>query len=396
LNIAGLTLESPKTYFDEAVSIGRLRLGSNAEVVNRCGSKNHSDRLKINHLINSGSIVNEGILKADQITDSGKLSNCGDDAVMTAKRLQSSGEVINEGLLQASYINSSGKLHNRGIGQICGISQILGEYPLHSDGEVINDAIMHACKITGSGKLTNQHILKMIGTQHKAAIIGIREVVNQKGKLGQAMIEGINLHITGENQIFTNGKDTEFKAGRLLVDRSLVQGTQTSGSSFVNRGKIAINNECIINRDNVTNSQTFQARKLTLGGLKFTNTKFGDLKILEEFSCPSAALVNEGTIDSQGLFTKSQGQFTNSGVWRHDGDVHLGKTPVRNTGRMVWKNGTWTTDAREITYRNNGTWILKSMKSEESAKIILENGRGFEHTEGFRCLENSNITLQKP
>jgi hypothetical protein len=155
----------------------------------------------------SDELVIQSIQAKEVTLRSAKTTFKGDSTIGC---LHNNREAVNEGILKVLIkLNNAGTLHNKGKGKI------LGAYHLHSDGEVINDAHLHVCKITGAGRLTNHSVVKMVGTEDKAAILSIREVVNKKEDRGDVKFIGKNLRITAENAVFDNGEGTDFQARRL-------------------------------------------------------------------------------------------------------------------------------------------------------------------------------------
>ncbi|MBM3468389.1 MAG: hypothetical protein FJX71_03025, partial [Alphaproteobacteria bacterium] len=285
----------------------------------------------------------------------------------------------------------------------------------YASQKVLNKGGLRVHQATGLGTLINHGQVHWEGTKERPATLGLRQLINSSSK---ARMEGMSLHITKDNQTFINGSDAEVSLGDLRVDAAhsplinkgilrLHRGTidrevinknlatitildQLLVSNLFNAGDLTVKKQLkILNGKNTAsiiidhfwmpegnfeNDGKLTTSSFHLEKGTFHNLPKGSLTVLKTTKVDYAHLHNEGKMvtglpKAPGHYTQSYGEFRNTGVWDHTGDVDLGRTKFSNEseGTLIWQKGRWDTYGLGLQY-NYGVWTIDQMYMPRSSR----------------------------
>lgn len=182
--------------------------------------------------------------------------------------------------------------------------------------------------------------------------------------------------LSGDHLIFYNMPTGKLQTGSLT----------STASRLDNRGDIQVNGTLYI-----SGSYTSQGSNLTTDNLeihkggRFINALKSVVLVKKELKADGCVFQNNGTLKTQGKYSQKSGEFINTGLWEHTGDIVLRETNLKNekTGTLDWQDGKW--DFKLRRYDNYGKWVFDRMICSQQFTI---------HNHGVLHLKNGAITFQ--
>ena len=366
--------------------------------------------------------TNAGFWQAHQMTVNGHpFVNKSFGTLNILDTLTITSELMNEGDITAKNLLKLEKGVNKGT--------LKGESLfLETSQSFKNEGDMFLKALTGTGTFYNDKSLKFSapsGRHGSIDVANFRNGGNAKSK-SRAKIAGEHICIADGNQAFTNDADifvgrlniatqcsktleTRFinsghiesqtvevdsssykyiweNAGTIKTTRTQLAGRQlnfinmltgslttsaltSTASNLDNQGTIKVKDTMSVSEFTNSQGSTLKTDSLVLHkDGKFTNALKSIVTLKKAVKADDALLQNDGEMVTRGKFVQQTGEFINTGLWDHQGDIDLGSTKLRNNkGTLIWQDGTWTFSPQE--YINNGKWFLGQMECSQPLTI---------------------------
>ena len=257
------------------------------------------------------------------------------------------------------------------------------------DYEVVNDGGMNVKEILGKGHLINHGLLNCEGVVTDPAILGVRQITNEKSKILpiEARINGTNVHLKKENTVFYNHEDAYVSISHCLTD------DPNPNASFVNKGNVVLG-DADIERE-VINHGFLQAKEVHAKAM-FKNSDFGEIKLLARF-ISRFKFTNDGEITAKRM-TLMEGH--NKGKLTTE-ECSISREVV-NEGHLVVTKLCGDTLQTIQSLKNCGKITGKDLHltncvltNETSATIVLTGSLTLERTNLGRDFSGAKTTVNK-
>ena len=362
------------------------------------GTLNILDALTItSELINEGDITAKNLLKVEKGVNKGTIKgetlflettqhfmNAGD---IYLKALTGRGVFYNNNLLRFSTPDkrhgSISVAHFKNVGntQSKTRAKITGGHILitNENRDVSNyDADIFVDRLETANQCSTVPLTYFINTGHiESKTIEVDSGPGKHQWDNSGNIKTNHIRLSGNHLIFYNMPKGTLQTNALITSAS---------SRLDNRGDIHVNGTVYLE-----GFYTSQGSKLTADNLeihkggRFINALKSVVKIKKELGADGCVFQNDGRLKTQGKYRQSAGEFINTGLWEHTGDIILGETNLKNekTGTLDWQGGKW--DFKLRRYDNYGTWVFDRIDCSQQFTI---------HNHGVLHLKNGAITFQ--
>ena len=362
------------------------------------GTLNILDALTItSELINEGDITAKNLLKVEKGVNKGTIKgetlflettqhfmNAGD---IYLKTLTGRGVFYNNNLLRFSTPDkrhgsiSVAHFKNLGNTQSKTRAKITGGHILitNENQDVSNyDADIFVDRLETANQCSTVPLTYFINTGHiESETIEVDSGPGKHQWDNSGSIKTSHIQLSGNHLIFYNMPKGTLQTNALIT---------SPASRLDNRGDIHVNGTVYL-----SGFYTSQGSKLTADNLeihkggRFINALTSVVKIKKELKADGCVFQNDGRLKTQGKYRQSAGEFINTGLWEHTGDIILGETNLKNekTGTLDWQGGKW--DFTPTRYDNFGRWTLDQMVCSRPFTV---------HNHDMFHLKNSTIILQ--
>jgi hypothetical protein len=257
---------------------------------------------------------------------------------------------------------------------------------LHINHEAINESGLRVKQLTGEGQLINNAYCELQGTQAEPAVLGLRQVTNEKRTptAEGAKIESTYLHISSTNQSFKNSEGGEIIiAERLSTDSVTEFQASLTGAFLVNEGVFSVK-EATLSRK-ASNNGFWQAHKMVVNEKPFINSSLSSLRILDQLTINSE-LMNQGDIETKNL---SLAKGHNTGIIKGEGLILNVRGEMTNEGEIALQQL-----VGEGLFKNHR--ILNLLGPQEHTTISVVQFMNKTENKRFRALlKGSSLNIER-
>lgn len=359
---AGLTLSGDALSNSGEINAASL-FASNAQLNNQQGGLLLAD---YNLSLQNAALTNDGQIAAATIhVDASTLNNSGtlqgkQSLQASGKTITSSGMLLSDGKLTIA----ADKLTNRGQLQGQQLAVTAGRWNNSGNALSADDGVLNAATLDNSGKILGQHSLQLKADSVDNSSWLLAQALTLQGDLvNSGLIQGSDaLTVTGDKlsnktsgQLLSAGTLTA-QAGSLDNHGSIqadtldmrLQSWQNAGSAQAttqflgtlsgaldNSGTLLSQNDFALISNDITNSGTLAANRLSITAPQLTNA--GLLQGNRSLSLNSANVTNaaSGQLISGGSLTLSPVQLTNAGLLQVADDFSINGRDLSNSGRIT-------------------------------------------------------------
>lgn len=359
---AGLTLSGDALTNSGEINAASL-FASNAQLNNQQGGLLLADN---NLSLQNAALTNDGQIAAATTTvDASSLNNSGtlqgkQSLQVSGKAITSSGTLLSDGKLTIA----ADTLTNRGQLQGQQLAVTAGNW--HNSGNALSagDGVLNAATLDNSGKILGQHSLQLKADSVDNSGWLLAQALTLQGDLvNSGLIQGSDaLTVTGDKltnqaggQMLSGGTlaaqaDSLDNKGSIQADTldMRLQSWQNAGSAQAttqflgtlsgaldNSGTLLSQNDFALISNDITNSGTLAANRLSITAPQLTNA--GLLQGNSSLSLNSADITNaaSGQLISGGALTLSPVQLTNAGQLQVADDFSINGRDLTNSGRIT-------------------------------------------------------------
>ncbi|MCW6034166.1 filamentous hemagglutinin N-terminal domain-containing protein [Pantoea sp. JK] len=362
---AGLTLSGDALTNSGEINAASL-FASNAQLNNQQGGLLLADN---NLSLQNAALTNDGQIAAATTTvDASTLNNSG--TLQGKQSLQASGKVITSSgtlLSDGKLTIAADSLTNRGLLQGQQLAVTAGSW--HNSGNALSagDGVLNAAALDNSGKILGQQNLQLKTDSVDNSGWLLAQALRLQGDLvNSGLIQGSDaLTVTGNKlsnktggQLLSAGTltaqaDSLDNHGSIQADTldMRLQSWQNAGSAQAttqflgtlsgaldNSGTLLSQNDFALISNDITNSGTLAANRLSITAPQLTNA--GLLQGNSSLLMNSADITNaaSGQLISGGSLTLSPVQLTNAGLLQVANDFNINGRDLTNSGRITATN----------------------------------------------------------
>jgi filamentous hemagglutinin len=310
-------------------------------------------------ITSSGTLLSDGKLTiaADTLTNRGQLQ--GQQLAVTAGSWHNSGNALSadDGVLNAATLDNSGK--------------ILGQHSLQLKADSVdNSGWLLAQALTLQGDLVNSGLIQ--GSDALTVTAG--KLTNQAG--GQ-MLSGGTLaaqadSLDNQGSVQANTLDMRLQSWQNAGSaQATTQFLGTLSGALDNSGTLLSQNDFALISNDITNSGTLAANRLSITAPQLTNA--GLLQGNRSLLLNSANITNaaSGQLISGGSLTLSPVQLTNAGQLQVADDFSINGRDLTNSGRITATNLKADLSG---TLNNSGQGVLLAQRQADIQASTLNNG----------------------
>lgn len=425
---AGLTLSGDALTNSGEINAASL-FASNAQLNNQQGGLLLADN---NLNLQNAALTNDGQIAAATTTvDARTLNNSGtlqgkQSLQASGKALTSNGTLLSDGKLTIA----ADTLTNRGLLQGQQLAVTAGSW--HNSGNALSadDGVLNAATLDNSGKILGQQSLQLKADSVDNSGWLLAQALRLQGDLvNSGLIQGSDaLTVMGDKlsnktsgQLLSAGTLTA-QAGNLDNQGSIqadtldmrLQSWQNAGSAQAttqflgtlsgaldNSGTLLSQNDFALISNDITNSGTLAANRLSITTPKLTNA--GLLQGNSSLSLNSADITNaaSGQLISGGSLTLSPVQLTNAGLLQVADDFSINGRNLTNGGRITATN--LNADLSD-TLNNSGSIaaqqlnvsgdVLKNQSLLQGESGLNANFRQFSNLSAGQLLSNGILAVK--
>ncbi|MGK3138492.1 filamentous hemagglutinin N-terminal domain-containing protein, partial [Pantoea trifolii] len=425
---AGLTLSGDVLTNSGEINAASL-FASNAQLNNQQGGLLLADN---NLSLQNAALTNDGQIAAATTTvDASTLNNSG--TLQGKQSLQASGKVITSSgtlLSDGKLTIAADSLTNRGLLQGQQLAVTAGSW--HNSGNALSagDGVLNAAALDNSGKILGQQNLQLKTDSVDNSGWLLAQALRLQGDLvNSGLIQGSDaLTVTGDKltnqaggQMLSGGAltaqaDSLDNQGSIQADTldMRLQSWQNAGSAQAttqflgtlsgaldNSGTLLSQNDFALISNDITNSGTLAANRLSITAPQLTNA--GLLQGNRSLSLNSANITNaaSGQLISGGSLTLSPVQLTNAGLLQVADDFSLNGRNLTNSGRITATNlnadlsGTLNNSGSIAAQQLNVSGdVLKNQSLLQGDNGLNANFRQFSNLSAGQLLSNGILALE--
>lgn len=320
---------------------------------------NHSLQTQGKQLTNSGTLLSGGQMRvsADKLDNRGLLQ--GEQLALTAVDWQNSGNLLSAGDadLTTGTLDNSGKI----LGQQ-GLN--VKAHSIDNSGWLMAQALTLQSDLVNSGLIQGSDALTIAGDKLSNKISG------QLLSAGTLAAQADSLDNQGSIQADTlDMKLQSWQNAGLAQATTQLMGTLNG--ALENRGTLLSQNDFALISNDIINSGTLAADRLSITAPQLTNA--GLLQGNSSLLLNSASITNaaSGQLISGGSLTLSPVQLTNTGLLQVAGDFSINGHNLTNSGRITATNLNADLSG---TLNNNGQGVLLAQRQADIHASELNNG----------------------
>ncbi|WP_455853283.1 hemagglutinin repeat-containing protein [Pantoea endophytica] len=394
---AGLTMSGDALTNSGEINAASL-FASNTQLNNQQGGLLLADTTLS---LQNAALTNDGQIAAATTTvDASSLNNSGtlqgkQSLQVSGKAITSSGTLLSDGKLTIA----ADTLTNRGQLQGQQLAVTAGSW--HNSGNALSagDGVLNAATLDNSGKILGQHSLQLKADSVDNSGWLLAQALTLQGDLvNSGLIQGSDaLTVTGDKlsnktggQLLSAGTlaaqaDSLDNQGSIQADTldMRLQSWQNAGSAQAttqflgtlsgaldNSGTLLSQNDFALISNDITNSGTLAANRLSITAPQLTNA--GLLQGNRSLSLNSANITNaaSGQLISGGSLTLSPVQLTNAGLLQVADDFSINGRNLTNSGRIT---ATSLNADLSGTLNNSGQGVLLAQRQADIQASTLNN-----------------------
>ncbi|MFJ5159786.1 hemagglutinin repeat-containing protein [Pantoea sp. NPDC088449] len=320
---------------------------------------NHSLQTQGKQLTNSGTLLSGGQMRvsADKLDNRGLLQ--GEQLALTAVDWQNSGNLLSAGDadLTTGTLDNSGKI----LGQQ-GLN--VKAHSIDNSGWLMAQALTLQSDLVNSGLIQGSDALTIAGDKLSNKISG------QLLSAGTLAAQADSLDNQGSIQADTLDMKLQSWQNAGLA-QATTQLIGTLNGALENRGTLLSQNDFALISNDIINSGTLAADRLSITAPQLTNA--GLLQGNSSLLLNSASITNaaSGQLISGGSLTLSPVQLTNTGLLQVAGDFSINGHNLTNSGRITATNLNADLSG---TLNNNGQGVLLAQRQADIHASELNNG----------------------
>ncbi|WP_293794181.1 hemagglutinin repeat-containing protein [uncultured Pantoea sp.] len=425
---AGLTLSGDALTNSGEINAASL-FASNAQLNNQQGGLLLADN---NLSLQNAALTNDGQIAAATTTvDASTLNNSG--TLQGKQSLQASGKVITSSgtlLSDGKLTIAADTLTNRGLLQGQQLAVAAGNW--HNSGNALSagDGMLNAAALDNSGKILGQQNLQLKTDSVDNSGWLLAQALRLQGDLvNSGLIQGSDaLTVTGDK--LTNQAGGQMLSGGALTAQAdsldnhgsiqadtldmRLQSWQNAGSAQAttqllgtlsgaldNSGTLLSQNDFALISNDITNSGTLAANRLSITAPQLTNA--GLLQGNSSLLMNSADITNaaSGQLISGGSLTLSPVQLTNAGLLQVANDFNINGRDLTNSGRITATNlnadlsGTLNNSGSIAAQQLNVSGdVLKNQSLLQGDNGLNANFRQFSNLSAGQLLSNGILAVK--